>query len=90
MSDEGQHLSPGGDIRGKTLAQCVSQALDGYFSQLGGEDTSNLYQLVLSEVERPMLESVMTYVSGSRTRAARILGMSRGTLRKKLQQYGLD
>ncbi|MBF0256787.1 MAG: DNA-binding transcriptional regulator Fis [Gammaproteobacteria bacterium] len=78
------------EIRGQTLGYCVTQALENYFRELGGHDACDLYQLVLTEVEKPMLQSVMNYVDGNQTRAANLLGISRGTLRKKLSLYGLD
>ncbi len=72
------------------LRECVRDALTHYFRQLDGYDASDLYDLVMSEVEVPLLESVMEYTRGNVTRAATILGINRGTLRKKLKQYNLD
>lgn len=68
----------------------VRDALDQYFEDLGGHDPANLYQLMLNEVERPLFEAVMRYARGNQTRAAEILGINRGTLRKKLKLYGLN
>ena len=73
----------------KTLAESVEEALQGYFDYLGGEPTTGLYQLVMNEVEAPLLKTVMTQAGGNQCRAAALLGLNRGTLRKKLQQYGL-
>lgn len=72
------------------LRSCVERALQNYFSQLGGEWPTNLYELVLAEVEVPMLEVVLQKTRGNQTKAARLLGLSRGTLRKKLKQYNLE
>ncbi|SRR5690554_5859490 len=72
------------------IRACVSQTLETYFRQLNGHDCEGLYKLVLAEVELPLLEAVMRYCGGNQTRAAQVLGINRGTLRKKLQQYGLD
>ena len=58
--------------------------------QLDGQDPEELYELVLSEVEAPLLEEVMTYTRGNQTRAATMLGINRGTLRKKLKKYGMN
>lgn len=69
---------------------CVTEALATYFHQLNGHTCEGLYKLVLAEVEQPLLEAVMSYCGGNQTRASQILGINRGTLRKKLQQYGLD
>lgn len=72
------------------LNGCVRQALEKYFTDLDGHVPGNLYPLLLSEVERPLLETVMEHTGGNQTHAAHILGLNRGTLRKKLKQYGLD
>ncbi|MBT8123984.1 MAG: hypothetical protein KJO81_04075, partial [Gammaproteobacteria bacterium] len=49
-----------------------------------------LYKMFVGEVERPLLESVMEYCNGNQTKAARYLGLNRGTLRKKLKLYSLN
>lgn len=72
------------------LRYYVEQALQHYFAQLGGTSTSNLYELVLAEVEAPLLEVVLQKMKGNQTKAAELLGLNRGTLRKKLKQYNLD
>ena len=68
----------------------VKNALDQYFRNLEGQEPNNLYQLLLEEVEKPLLERVLDHTSGNQTRTATILGISRGTLRKKLKQYHLE
>lgn len=73
-----------------TLRESVQIALNNYFAQLDGQPASNLYDLVLAEVEAPMLETVMAVTRGNQTKAAEVLGLNRGTLRKKLKQYGLN
>ena len=75
--------------RDKTLRDSVEQALQNYFKHLDGQDVTDVYNMVLAEVEAPLLESVMDYVKGNQTRASEVLGLNRGTLRKKLKQYGL-
>lgn len=71
------------------LRECVRNALHSYFNHLDGYSTSDLYHLVLAEIEQPLLETVMTHTEGNQTRAAAILGISRSTLRKKLAIYNL-
>lgn len=73
----------------RTLRNSVEQALKNYFDHLDGQDVTDVYEMVLCEVEAPLLESVMEHVKGNQTRASEILGLNRGTLRKKLKQYGL-
>lgn len=71
------------------LRECVRDAVDRYFSTLDGHDCTGLFALVMREVEAPLLESVLRHAEGNQTRAAEILGINRGTLRKKLKLYGL-
>ncbi|MCC5856660.1 MAG: DNA-binding transcriptional regulator Fis [Ectothiorhodospiraceae bacterium] len=72
------------------IRACVADALDQYLSRLNGHECSELYKLVLQEVEPPLLEAVLRYCQGNQTRAARMLGINRATLRKKLVHYGLS
>ena len=72
------------------LRAAVEHALHNYFSHLGDTIPTNLYELVLAEVEAPMLEVVLRQARGNQTKAAQMLGLSRGTLRKKLKLYNLD
>jgi len=72
-----------------TLRDSVEVALKNYFAQLDGTPVTEVYQLVLSEVEAPLLEQVMKYTRNNQTRASTMLGLNRGTLRKKLKQYDL-
>lgn len=78
-----------GNGKSVTLRDSVEHALENYFEQLDGAPVSDVYQLVLSEVEAPLLEKVMEYTNDNQTRASEMLGLNRGTLRKKLKQYGL-
>jgi len=72
-----------------TLRDCVETTLSNYFAQLDGAPVTDVYQLVLSEVEAPLLEQVLKYTRNNQTKASVLLGLNRGTLRKKLKQYGL-
>ena len=72
-----------------TLRQTVESAVKGYFHQMGDQAITNLYDLVLAEVEEPLLKSVMEETRGNQSKAAITLGLSRGTLRKKLKTYDL-
>lgn len=73
----------------RALKDCVRQALMDYFRQVDGEEVSNLYEMVLAEVEAPLLEVVLEMSRSNQSRAAQMLGVNRGTLRKKLKQYNL-
>lgn len=73
----------------QTLRDSVELAMNNYFEHLDGQDVNEVYQMVMSEVEAPLLEVVMRYTRDNQTKASQVLGLNRGTLRKKLKQYGL-
>lgn len=71
------------------LNECVARTLRSYLLKAGSETACDLYRLVLSEVEAPMLREVLRHTQGNHSRAAELLGISRATLRKKLGQHRL-
>lgn len=73
----------------KTLRDSVESSLGNYFKQLDGQPVTDVYQMVLAEIEAPLFETVMAYTKDNQTKASELLGLNRGTLRKKLKQYGL-
>lgn len=73
----------------KPLRDHTEDALKSYFDRLNGHKPGDLYDLVIGEVEEPLLKTVMDYSHGNQSRAADILGINRGTLRKKLKHYSL-
>ncbi len=73
----------------KSLRQHTEDALQQYFRTLNGDRPGELYDLVLGEVEEPLFKAVMDYTQGNQSQAAGILGINRGTLRKKLKTYSL-
>lgn len=75
--------------RQQPLCACITTALERYFNDLDGHQPQKLYEMVIAEVELPMLKVVMKQVRGNQCRAAEILGINRGTLRKKLEKYDL-
>lgn len=76
-------------INENEIARCVRKAIDGYFRDLDGERPCAVYDMVLSSVERPLIEVVLHRVAGNQTQAAQVLGMNRNTLRKKMKAYGI-
>ena len=72
------------------LSDAVRDALAHYFDQLNGTAPNDLYQLVIQQVEQPLLESVLSHTGGNQSKAAMLLGISRSTLRKKLAQYEIE
>lgn len=76
-------------ITRKPLRKHTEEALSRYFTSLNGDRPGDLYDLVLGEVEEPLFKAVMEYTHGNQSQAAGILGINRGTLRKKLKTYSL-
>ena len=76
--------------RENALSLTVRKVMRQYFKDLDGEKACDIYSMVVKAVEKPMLEVVMLQAQGNQTRAAELLGLNRNTLRKKLQQHGLD
>jgi len=71
------------------LRECVRSALRYYLQNMEGHDVSGLYRMVLDEVERPLIETVLESANNNQSVAARMLGISRSTLRKKLKDLPL-
>jgi len=78
------------EARDNELSSTVRKVMRQYFKDLDGEKCTGIYDMVVAAVEKPMLEVVMFQAQGNQTRAARLLGLNRNTLRKKLQQHGID
>ncbi len=76
-------------VSDQSLRDNVERAVSSYFEHLEGQDVTDVYEMVMAEVEAPLLEVVMKYTRHNQTKAATVLGLNRGTLRKKLKQYGL-
>jgi Fis family transcriptional regulator len=77
-------------VRSVPLRSMTEQALGTYFTNLNGHAPGHLYDLVMREVEEPLFRAVLDYAEGNQSRAADILGINRGTLRKKLRTYGIS
>ena len=73
----------------QSLRDHVAESMQRYFQDLDGQDTKELYSLVMAEVEPPLLEAAMKYTRNNQSKTAALLGLNRGTLRKKLKQYNL-
>jgi Fis family transcriptional regulator len=72
--------------RASEITECVRKSLEKYFKDLDGERPRSVHEMVLKNVEKPMIEVVLTYAEGNQTVAARWLGINRNTLRKKIEQ----
>ena len=77
-------------LRHVPLKKFVTISLENYFDHLDGQAPKDIYNLVTKEVEMGMLNVVMKKAKGNQSLAAQWLGLARGTLRKKLQQYNIE
>jgi Fis family transcriptional regulator len=72
--------------RSNELADCVKRSLERYFKDMDGEKPTSIYEMVLKNIEKPMIETVLGKAAGNQSLAAEMLGVTRNTLRKKMQQ----
>ena len=79
----------GKNINKQFLSIETEKAIKKYLNSLNGYNPANIYQLVLGEIEKPMLKTILEFSEGNQSNAADILGISRGTLRKKLKHYNI-
>lgn len=83
------HYTESWDGVSLTLASSVEHAVSNYLEALDDQNISDLYGLVLSQVEAPLIECVLRFTGNNQSQSAAILGLNRGTLRKKLKKYGM-
>ena len=76
-------------VPASNLREAVTIAVRRYLYELDGQLSTEVYQMVLAEIELPLLTEIMAYTRHNQTRASLMLGLNRGTLRKKLKQYNL-
>jgi Fis family transcriptional regulator len=81
---EQDHFTQGGSLR-----DAVTIAMKNYLAELDGQMATDVYPMVLAEIEAPLLTQIMEYTRNNQTKASIMLGLNRGTLRKKLKQYNL-
>ena len=71
------------------LSHAVKHSIRRYLYELDGTQPNDMYGLVLRQIERPLFEAILEHTKGNQSRAAEMLGLNRGTLRKKLRSYDL-
>jgi len=72
--------------RTNEVAESVKRSLERYFKDMDGEQPTSIYEMVLKNIEKPMIETVLRHAEGNQSLAAEMLGINRNTLRKKMQQ----
>ena len=73
----------------KSLKYQVGLSLRRYFKELDGNKATNVFEMVIKEVEKPMLEEVMKFCNGNKSQASKIIGINRLTLTTKLNKYNI-
>lgn len=72
------------------LSQLIQEHLRAYLKAHEGQmPAPGLYKRILQEVEKPLVVSILEAVDGSQVQAAKILGISRNTLRKKIEELNI-
>ncbi|MEC8063278.1 MAG: helix-turn-helix domain-containing protein [Pseudomonadota bacterium] len=73
----------------KNIKELINQVLEIYLDTDHGYEPTNLYQIMVAEIEKPLFENIMVHTKGNLSKAAQILGLSRTTLRKKLHELSI-
>lgn len=76
-------------ITHKPLCEHVFNSVSNFLSNPANADTTDLYEIVMNEVERPLLNRVMQFTHGNQSKAAKVMGINRSTLRRMLKKHGL-
>ena len=71
------------------LPACINAKLTRYFEQLDGEQASGIHKMVMNEVEPLVIKFILELANNNQSEASRILGVNRGTLKKKIEFYKL-
>ena len=87
FNDMNQNDGNTGEI--SQLSNAVKHSIRRYLYELDGTQPNNMYDLVLRQIEQPLFEAILEHTKGNQSRAAELLGLNRGTLRKKLRSYNL-
>lgn len=74
----------------QSISQCITEHLNQYFTELEGSQPDGVYEMVLQQVEKPMLRVVLQHCHYNQSKAAQMLGINRNTLRKKIIQYQIN
>jgi len=85
-----EHMAGTDEEQGNSqLYKAVKHSIRRYLYELDGGQPHDMYNLVLKQVEQPLLEAILEHTKGNQSKAAEVLGLNRGTLRKKLRTYNL-
>jgi Fis family transcriptional regulator len=82
MYQDSEHTIP--------LREHVQNTINRYLQDMGTTRPENLYQMLLAEIEPPLIEEILRCTGGNQSRAADMLGITRNTLRTKMQRYSIN
>ncbi|HMA97911.1 MAG TPA: helix-turn-helix domain-containing protein [Wenzhouxiangella sp.] len=75
---------------GPYLRELVRSTVEQYLNDMGETPPDNLYEILITEVEKPLIQTVLHRTGGNQSRSAQILGITRATLRNRIQRYDID
>ena len=76
-------------MKQRDLQDCINDKLEKYFSDLNGEKANGVFKMVTNQAESTTLKFILEKVNHNHSEAARILGINRATLKKKVDLYKL-
>ncbi len=76
--------------KSKPLRVHVKKTIRRYLKDMGCTEPENLYQSLMAQVEPPLIEETLRFTGGNQSRAAKILGITRNTLRERIQRYQIS
>ncbi len=76
-----------GKLDSYSLESVVELKISRFLDQVGKYYPQNLYALIMKKTEKPLLNQILRRTGGNQVHAARILGINRNTLRKKMKMY---
>jgi len=72
------------------LERLVELKMDDFFERMGEVEAGFVHRTVIEQVERPLIRKCLQWSGGNKLKAARVLGINRNTLSKKVKEYGIE
>jgi len=73
-----------------SLSKTIKNETLAYINKMNGQGVSNLHNLFITEVEKSLISAVLSHLGGNVTKTATYLGINRGTLIKRIKDYGIS
>lgn len=70
-----------------TLQEMISLHVNQYLAEMKGQNVTDMYDMVIEQIEQPLFQAVIEHCKYNQSKAAEVLGISRGTLRTKLKKH---